>query len=48
PGQSGDPGDTHYDDLFDMWAKDQYFPLFFSRRKVESVQEKLIVLVPLQ
>lgn len=46
PGQSGDPRSPHYSDLFDLWVKHQYFPLFYSRPKVESVTESRIVLQP--
>ena len=46
PGQSGDPHSPHYRDLFDLWAKGKYFPIFFSRDKIESVTEKTIVLQP--
>jgi penicillin amidase len=46
PGQSGNPDDPHYRDLFNSWAKDQYFPLFYSRDKIESVTEQRIFLVP--
>jgi len=38
PGQSGNPDHPHYRNLFEMWVNDQYFPLFFSRGKIESVQ----------
>ncbi|MFQ6070470.1 MAG: penicillin acylase family protein [Candidatus Aminicenantales bacterium] len=44
PGQSGDPQSAHYSDLFEMWARGEYFPLYFSRQKVESAAEKKIVL----
>lgn len=46
PGQAGDPSSKHYRDLFDLWAKHQYFPLFFSRTKVESVTESRLQLTP--
>ncbi len=46
PGQSGDPGDAHYSDLFNPWAEGEYFPVYFSRAKIDSVAEKLIRLVP--
>ena len=46
PGQSGDPGSRHYRDLFEMWAKGKYFPVFYSRRKVDSVAEEKLVLSP--
>jgi penicillin amidase len=46
PGQSGDPESPHYRDLFQLWARHQYFPLFFSREKIESVTENRYVLEP--
>jgi penicillin amidase len=46
PGQSGDPNSPHYRDLFQMWAQGQYFPIAFSRKKVESVTESATRLTP--
>ena len=46
PGQSGDVNDPHYRDLYELWARGKYFPIFFSRPKVESVAEKKITLTP--
>jgi penicillin amidase len=46
PGQSGDPASRHYRDLFDLWAKNRYFPVSYSRNKVESVTEERQVLAP--
>lgn len=46
PGQSGDPASPHYSDLFLMWAKGKYFPVFFSRAEIESVAEHVTVLEP--
>lgn len=46
PGQSGDPDSPFYDNLFDTWAKDKFFPLFYSREKVESVKAEVIRLTP--
>ncbi len=46
PGQSGDVASPHYRDLFDMWAKGRYFPVAYSRSKVESVTETVIRLTP--
>jgi penicillin amidase len=46
PGQSGIPGDAHYSDLFGPWAQGRYFPLFYSRAKVDSVREVARQLVP--
>lgn len=46
PGQSGDPDRPHYRNLFKIWAKDGFFPLFYSRKKVESVKAYEIKLQP--
>ena len=46
PGQSGDPDSPHYRDLFALWARGQYFPIAFSRAKVESVRESTTRLTP--
>ncbi len=46
PGQSGNPESPHYRDLFEPWAKGEYFPVLFSRSKVESVAEARTILVP--
>ena len=46
PGQSGDPDNVHYRDLFDLWARGQYFPIFYSREMVESVVEQTTKLEP--
>ena len=34
PGQSGDPDSKFYDNLYEDWANDVYFPLLFSKSKV--------------
>jgi penicillin amidase len=46
PGQSGQPGSPHYADLLPLWAESKYFPLAFSRRKVEEVTTHRLVLKP--
>lgn len=46
PGQSGNPDDPHYRDLFELWVKHQYFPLFYTREKIESVTESRLELQP--
>ena len=46
PGQSGDPDSPHYRDLFELFVTHQYFPLFFSRAKIESVTESRLLLAP--
>lgn len=46
PGQSGDPDSPHYRDLFQLWAQGQYFPVAYSRKKVDSVAESVTRLSP--
>jgi penicillin amidase len=48
PGQSGNPDRGHYRDLFQLWARGEYFPVYYSRAKVESVTEERVVLSPSQ
>ncbi len=44
PGQSGNPDSPFYKNLFDEWSKDKYFPLFYTRSKIESVTVQKIQL----
>ncbi|MBV6522115.1 MAG: Penicillin acylase 2 proenzyme [Gemmatimonadaceae bacterium] len=46
PGQSADPRSPHYGDLLPLWASDQYFPLVFSRARVEAETESTLWLRP--
>lgn len=46
PGQSGAPDSPHYRDLFTLWARDAYFPILFSRSKIESAAESVTRLIP--
>ncbi len=46
PGQSGDPDSPHYRDMFELWARNQYFPIFYSREKIDSVTESVTMLQP--
>ncbi|HWW83643.1 MAG TPA: penicillin acylase family protein, partial [Vicinamibacterales bacterium] len=46
PGQSGDPDSPHYRDLFELWSRGKYFPVAYSRTKVESVMEQRLALSP--
>lgn len=44
PGQSGNPASPFYKNLFELWANDQHFPVYFSKEKVElSAKEKVIL-----
>jgi penicillin amidase len=44
PGQSGDPNSPFYDNLFGPWAKDEFFPIYFSKTKIDSVAVSRITL----
>ncbi len=48
PGQSGNPESPHYKDLFKPWSKGQYFPVYFSRQKIESAAEGILILIPIK
>lgn len=44
PGQSGNPQSSFYKNLFEIWASDQHFPVYFSKEKVnQSAKEKIIL-----
>lgn len=36
PGQSGDPASPFYNNLFAPWAKDEYFPVLYSKEQIKS------------
>jgi penicillin amidase len=44
PGQSGDPNSPYYDDLFPLWNEGQFVPFYFSREKILSVTEDILIL----
>ena len=46
PGQSGDPASPYYKNLFQDWAQDRFFPLYFTRNKIDSVAAGVFRLVP--
>ena len=46
PGQSAQPGSPHYGDLLPLWAEGRYFPLAYSRKKVEEVTVRRLLLRP--
>lgn len=48
PGQSGNPNSPFYSNLFEPWAKDEYFPVYYSRSKIDSVAITTKKLIPLQ
>ena len=46
PGQGGDPDDPMYRNLFEGWAKDRFFPLYYSRERVEAAVADRVTLTP--
>ena len=46
PGQSAQPESPHYADLLKPWANGEYFPLVFSRKRVEAETSHVLVLEP--
>jgi penicillin amidase len=48
PGQSGQPESPHYADLLKPWADGEYFPLVYSRKRVEAETKHVLVLEPVR
>ncbi len=48
PGQSGDPGSPHYNDLFPLWAAETYVPLLYSDAAVDAATHTTIRLAPIK
>jgi penicillin amidase len=46
PGQSGQPGSTHYDDLLPLWLQGKYFPLRYTKPAVDRETTDLLELRP--
>jgi len=46
PGQSGQPGSVHYDDLLPLWVNGQYFPLRYSKQSVDRETTDVLELKP--
>jgi penicillin amidase len=46
PGQSGQPGSAHYDDLLPLWAQGKYFPLSYSKQAVDRETTDVLELKP--
>ncbi|HSE98244.1 MAG TPA: penicillin acylase family protein, partial [Blastocatellia bacterium] len=46
PGQSGQPASPHYGDLLPLWAEGRYFPLLYSRDKIERNAKQRLLLEP--
>ena len=46
PGQSGNPDSPFYTNLYGDWAKDVYFPVYYSKEKIEEHLYKRTLLTP--
>lgn len=46
PGQSGDPESPYYANLFELWAEDRYFPLYYSRDSIVKYADSKHVMLP--
>jgi penicillin amidase len=46
PGQSGDPRSPFYQNLFEDWAKDRYFPAYFSNKKIKKHSVEQVMFKP--
>ena len=46
PGQSGQPGSPHYDDLLPLWLQGQYFPLRYSKQAIDRETTDVLELKP--
>jgi penicillin amidase len=46
PGQSGQPGSKHYDDLLPLWSEGRYFPLAYSKGAVDRATTDTLKLLP--
>jgi penicillin amidase len=47
PGQSGDPRSPFYQNLFEDWAKDRYFPAYFSDKKIKKHSVEQVMFKPI-
>jgi penicillin G amidase len=48
PGQSGDVNSQFYKNLFERWANDKHFVVYYSREKIEKVAREKLILKPLR
>jgi len=46
PGQSGQPGSKHYDNLLPLWIEGKYFPLSYTMGAVDAVTTDVLYLTP--
>jgi penicillin amidase len=46
PGQSGQPGSPYYDNLLPLWDRGEYFPMVYSRPRVDQAAAHTLLLQP--
>ncbi|MCC7181286.1 MAG: penicillin acylase family protein [Acidobacteria bacterium] len=46
PGNSGQPGSPFYDNLHELWGRNEFFPLLFTRAAVEAKAQHRLTLSP--
>jgi penicillin amidase len=46
PRQSGDPERPFYDNLFELWANGEFFPVYCSRERIDRVARDVIAFDP--
>ncbi len=46
PGQSGDVSSPFYQNLFSLWANDQYFPAYYSKDKIRKTTVQISMMNP--
>ena len=46
PGQSGDPNSPFYSNLYEDWSKDEYFPLYYTKNKIQKHLFRKTILKP--
>jgi len=44
PGQSGNPSSRFYNNLFTLWANDEYFPAYYSKEKIVQAASERVVM----
>ena len=46
PGVSGQPGSPYYDNLLELWGRNEFFPLLFTRPAIDARTRHTLILAP--
>jgi len=46
PGQSADPNSKYYGNLFELWARNEFFPAYFTKEKIMEHTDTITILNP--